>query len=200
MKTERISFFAFQTPFVCSADNVRQSCRAFGLAFGLGLVALLINALLLGTPLQAQDAKVGLTGEAHAADLVQARQMLMDSVEEQMMAIEVALEGKDPKIVELQNRAYLMNILFSAFPHLFPPQTQPPKGSKDPGYQTNATAKLWQDFERFYQDVQNAAAVTLAASQAKDMPNFKDQIQKLRKGCDACHAEFMTPVTDPHGP
>jgi len=196
MKTERMPYSAFQTASSRSFAGWRMSYCSFWVC----LVAGLVSSLLVSAPLQAQDVKTGLTGEAHAADLVQARQMLMDAVEEQMMAIEIALAGKEPKIVELQNRAYQMNILFSAFPHLFAPQTQPPKGSEEAGYQTNATAKVWQDFERFYEDIQNAAAVTLAASQAKDMPNFKDQIQKLRKGCDSCHAEFMTPVTDPHGP
>jgi cytochrome c556 len=196
MKTERMPYSAFQTASSRSFAGWRMSYCSFWVC----LVAGLVSSLLVSAPLQAQDVKTGLTGEAHAADLVQARQMLMDAVEEQMMAIEIALAGKEPKIVELQNRAYQMNILFSAFPHLFAPQTQPPKGNDDPGYQTNALPKIWQNFEVFYDVVQNAAGVSLAASQAKDMPNFKDQIQILRKGCDSCHAEFMTPVTDPHGP
>ena len=190
MQTKSFSFSALHSALFNPAERFLRPC----------LIAGMVSLSLWSAPLQAQDAKTGLTGEAHAADLVQARQMLMDSLEEQMMAVEAALSGKDPKIVDLQNRAYQMNILFSAFPHLFAPQTQPAKGNNDPGYQTNAMPKVWQDFDRFYEDVQNAAGISLAASQAKDMPGFRDQIQKLRNSCDSCHADFMTPVSDPHGP
>jgi len=193
MLMRRISIFSFQTLCVRSAGLA----HSFLSSFQAGLTTVLVSGLLLSAPAQAQEAKTGLTGEAHAADLVQARQMLMDAVEEQMMVIEAALVGKDPKLMDLQNRSYQMNIYFSAFPHLFAPQTQPPKGNDDPGYQTNALPKIWQSFEVFYDAVQNAAGVSLAASQAKDMAQFKAEMQKLRNACDSCHADYMAVITDP---
>jgi len=193
MKTERMPYSAFQT----SSSRPFAGWRMPYCSFWVCLMVGLVSSLLQSAPVQAQEAKMGLTGEAHAADLVQARQMLMDAVEEQMMAVEAALVGKEAKLLDLQNRVYQMNILFSAFPHLFAPQTQPPKGNDDPGYQTNALPKIWQNFEVFYDVVQNAAGVSLAASQAKDIAQFKAEMQKLRNACDSCHADYMAVITDP---
>ncbi len=157
----------------------------------------LFGASLLSTNVAALAQEAGLTGQDKAADVVQARQLLMDTVEENMMVIDSVVAGKDAPLGDLKARAYLINTLATAFPHLFPPQTKPPSGTEDPGFQTNATLVLWQKFPAFYQSVQDFAAIALDASQTSDMTKFRDYGRQLRAGCDSCHEKFMTPVEGP---
>ncbi len=141
----------------------------------------LFGASLLSTNVAALAQEAGLTGQDKAADVVQARQLLMDTVEENMMVIDSVVAGKDAPLGDLKARAYLINTLATAFPHLFPPQTKPPSGPEDPGFQTNATLVLWQEFPAFYQSVQDFAAIALDASQTSDMTKFRDYGRQLTR-------------------
>ncbi len=147
----------------------------------------------------AQSLAPGLTGASKAGDVVQARQLLMAAIEEQMMPIDVASVRADGRLPDLKNRAYMINVLMSAFPHLFPPETIPVEGGADPGYDTKALMTLWTRFDAFYEASQKAATIALDASQAPDMSSFRDLAQKLRTSCDSCHADFMA-ATDPSRP
>ena len=165
--------------------------RRFGHAFLATVVAI---ASLTGAP-RAQE--TGLTGADKAADIVQARQLLMDAAEEHIMFIDAVSAGKDLALSDMKSRAYQLNILLLAFPHLFPPQTTPAAGDRDGAFQTNATGAVWKDFPAFYQAAQDFAAVALDASQAKDIGAFRVYGAQLRTGCDSCHQAYMTPVEQP---
>lgn len=165
--------------------------RRFGHAF---LAAVAVFASMTGTPC-AQEA--GVTGAEKAADIVQARQLLMDAAEEHIMFIDAVNAGKDLPLSDMKSRAYQLNILLLAFPHLFPPQTQPSVGEKDGSFQTNATDVLWRNFPAFYQAAQDFASIALDASQAKDLGAFRAYGVQLRAGCDSCHSAYMTPVEQP---
>src|SRR5436190_19518607 len=71
----------------------------------------------------AQNDTTGLTGGDRPDDVIMARQLLMEGMEEEMMVVELSVEGKEFKLADLQARAYSMQRLLAAFPHLFPPQT-----------------------------------------------------------------------------
>src|SRR5262249_3615939 len=141
---------------------------------------------------EGQDA-ASLTGAKHAEDVVMARQLLMDGIDEAMMPIDLAPEAKDPNLDDLKAKAFTINSLLSAFPHLFPPQTKP---SKD-GPSTTATLAIWQDFEKFYTITQAAAAKALELGQSADMKEFMARGKELRAACDGCHAAYMH-VEGPH--
>lgn len=159
------------------------------------IAASLIGLGVLVSSPSAQEA--GLTGQDKAADVVQARQLLMDAAEEHMMVIDAVNAGKDLPLSDMKSRAYQLNILLLAFPHLFPPQTRAAAGEKDGSFQTNATDVLWKDFSAFYQAAQEFAATALDASQAADLQSFRTFGAKLRAGCDSCHKAYMTPVEPP---
>jgi cytochrome c556 len=152
------------------------------------LSALLCSAMLGLVPLaaQGQDA-ASLTGAKHAEDIVTARQLLMDGIDEAMMPIDLAPDAKNPNLDELKAKAFTINSLISAFPHLFPPQTKP---SKD-GPSTTATLAIWEDFEKFYSANQAAATTALELGQSADIKEFMERGKQLRAACDGCHAVYM---------
>lgn len=138
-------------------------------------------------------------GATRVADAIQARQLLMDAIEEQMMPLEVVAARKDPPLPELKNRAYLISVLMTAFPHLFFQETRPGEGQADPSSETKALPGVWTSFDAFYDASQMAANIALDASQAANLSHFRNLAQKLRAACDSCHADYMA-ATDPSKP
>ena len=163
------------------------------------LAGSIVLGFLTASAACAQSVAAGLTGASKAGDVVQARQLLMDAIEEQMMPIDVASARNDGRLPDLKNRAYMINVLMSAFPHLFAAETKPVEGGADPGYDTKALMTLWTRFDAFYEASQKAATIALDASQASDMGSFRSIAQKLRASCDSCHADFMA-ATDASKP
>src|SRR5215831_18256894 len=109
------------------SSSVRNSGSA---RFGLLVVVIVGATVLLAAPFAPWQARAeqrvpGLTGIDHAADVIQARQLLMSGIEEDMQAVDLAAGGKDLPLDELKANAYRINIMLVAFPHLFPPQTKP---------------------------------------------------------------------------
>src|SRR5262249_16986580 len=113
---------------------------------------------------QAQNDTTGLTGGDRADDVIMARQLLMAGLEEDMMVVELSVEGKDFKLPDLQARAYSMTRLLTAFPHLFPPQTKPPTDGSPSS--TAASPAVWESFDDFYTKVMAAAMTAFDAGQA----------------------------------
>ncbi|MFO1185804.1 MAG: cytochrome c [Bauldia sp.] len=168
------------------AGQERRGFAGIG-RLSLAAAAIALFALVSGGahPSVAQGAAAGLTGAKHTDDVVMARQLLMDAVETEMGVI----EGGKADLANLKNRAYSINTLLSAFPHLFPPETKP-----GPDVSTSATPAVWQDFEKFYDKVQNAANVAFDASQAEDAAKFGAAAKSLRAACDTCHETYMLVV------
>jgi cytochrome c556 len=153
-----------------------------GVSFGA--LAVLCAATFIAA--RAEQRVHGLTGIDRAADVVQARQLLMAGIEEEMQPIDLAGD-KDIPLDDLKSNAYRINIMLAAFPHLFPPQTKPGPDT----FSTAAAPEIWQDFEAFYTQADAAAKVAYDASQATAIEQFRDNAKKLRAACDGCHGKYM---------
>jgi cytochrome c556 len=129
----------------------------------------------------------GLTAIDHAADVVQARQLLMTQIDEDMQLVDLAAGGKDFPLDELKSNANRISIMLGAFPHLFPAQTKPGPDT----FSTAAAPAIWQDFEAFYGQTDAATKLAYDASQATAIEQFRDSAKKLRAACDGCHAKYM---------
>jgi cytochrome c556 len=151
----------------------------------LGALAVLCAATFIAA--RAEQRVPGLTGIDHAADVVQARQLLMSGMEEEMQPIDLAAGDKDIPLDDLKSNAYRINIMLAAFPHLFPPQTKPGPDT----FSTAAAPEIWQDFEAFYGQSDAAAKVAYDASQATTIDQFRESAKKLRAACDGCHGKYM---------
>jgi cytochrome c556 len=140
---------------------------------------------------RSEDRVPGLTGIDRPDDVIQARQLLMDGIESEMMVIEIGLEGNAPQFDDLKARADRISTLLTAFPHLFPPQTKPGVSADGSPINTTATLALWQDFDAFYGITKDAATAAYDASQARTADQFREHAKKLRDACDGCHAQYM---------
>ena len=141
--------------------------------------------------MRSEDRVPGLTGIDRSDDVIQARQLLMDSIESEMMDIEIGLEGRAPQFDDLKARADRISTMLTVFPHLFPPQTKPGVAADGSPINTTATLAIWQDFDAFYGIAKDGATAAYDASQAGTADQFREQVKKLRSGCDGCHAQYM---------
>jgi hypothetical protein len=109
---------------------------------GLAVAAIMaLSVMVAGTlKVYTEDRVPGLTGVDRSDDVIQARQLLMDDIESEMMVIELGLEGRAPQLDDQKARADRISTLLTAFPHLFPPQTKP--GVAADGSPINTTATL----------------------------------------------------------
>jgi len=153
------------------------------------LVLVMIIGVAALVAARAEQSVPGLTGIDRAGDVVQARQLLMSGIEEEMQAIDVVGGGKDLPLDDIKANAYRINLMLAAFPHLFPPQTKPSTGPDAPS--TAAAPEIWQSFDDFYGQVEAAAAVAYEASQVSEIGPFRERAVKLRAACDGCHAKYM---------
>jgi cytochrome c556 len=166
-----------------------MAIRGFNLALAASVCVLAIAA---GVSLSASapNNTTGLTGIDRADDVIMARQMLMEGMEDEMSVVEVAAENdKDLKLPDLQARAYNMQRLLAAFAHLFPPQTRPPTDGSPST--TSASPAVWENFDDFYGRVTDAAMTAFDLGQSDTADKFRAQVKKLRVACDSCHAVYM---------
>jgi cytochrome c556 len=148
-------------------------------------LATLVGATVV-LPAAGQGPTTGLTGIDKPGDVVQARQLLMDAIDEDMHDIDFAGSGQSFPLDTLKAHADRISTLMSAFPHLFPPQTQP-----SPDTPTTASPVVWKEFADFYDRSVAAAKTALDASQAATLDQFKPLGAQLRAACDSCHAKYM---------
>ena len=151
----------------------------------LGALAALCAVTFIAA--RAEQRVPGLTGIDHAADVVQARQLLMSQIDDEMQPVDLVAGGKDLPLDELKSNANRISIMLGAFPHLFPPQTKP--GPDE--FSTAAAQAIWQNFEAFYGQTDAAAKLAYDASQATAIDQFRDNAKKLRAACDGCHGKYM---------
>jgi cytochrome c556 len=169
--------------------TLRNGCAVACLAAGilLALVAILTNSLTA----RGAERVPGLTGTDRPDDVVQARQLLMDGIDAEMMAIDLAGAGKEYQLDELKAHADRISTLLTAFPHLFPPQTKPAATADGSPSLTTATPEVWENFDDFYGLAQSAATTALDATRAETADKFKELGKQLRAACDGCHAKYM---------
>jgi cytochrome c556 len=152
----------------------------------LGLVIfVIVNAAALALE---QSQTTGLTGIDRPGDVVQARQLLMDGVDTEMQDIDQAVAGGQVPLNVLKAHADRISTLLTAFPHLFPPQTQ---ASPDAPVPTAAAPAVWKEFDNFYSRATAAAKTAFDASEALSLDRFRPLGMNLRAACDSCHAKYM---------
>jgi cytochrome c556 len=139
-------------------------------------------------PAAEQSQTAGLTGVDKPGDVVQARQLLMDGIDMDMHDIDQAGVGGSASLDVLKEHADRISTLLTAFPHLFPPQTQSVPDAPVP---TIATPAVWKEFEDFYGQATAAAKTAYDASQAGTLDQFRPLGKNLRAACDSCHAKYM---------
>jgi cytochrome c556 len=151
----------------------------------------LMLTLVMATPFApaiGQGQTTGLTGVDKPGDVVQARQTIMDGIDTEMHDIDQAGAGERVPLEILKAHADRISTLMTAFPHLFPPQTQP---SPDAPVPTTAAPAVWKEFEYFYGRATAAAKTALDASQVATLDQFRPFGMNLRAACDSCHAKYM---------
>ena len=139
-------------------------------------------------PAIGQSQTTGLTGIDKPGDVVQARQTLMDEIDTEMHDIDQAGAGEAVPLETLKAHADRISTMLTAFPHLFPPQTQPSPNAPIP---TTAAPAVWKEFEDFYGRAMAGAKTALDASQAATLEQFRPLGTDLRAACDSCHAKYM---------
>ena len=142
-------------------------------------------------PAAGQTREPGLTGIDRAEEVVMARQLLMDAIDEEMQPIDLSGAGQDTPLDTLKAHATRISNIMPAFAHLFPPQTKPVTTADGSSSPTTAAAAVWDNFDDFYKLVQAAAMAAYDASQAADLKEFHEHGAKLRALCDGCHAVYM---------
>jgi len=145
---------------------------------------------------RAPQAGPGWTGLTNVKDVIDARQELMEQIENNMPAIDGLQVGVDSDSDQLRATAATLSAMLLAAPHLFPPTTNryDPK-AKEP--ETLALPAIWQDFTAF----SRLAAASAAAAEQMANATTKEQLRvtgrNLRASCDACHALYMRSYTPP---
>ena len=174
-----------------TVSHVLAKPPATGTLLVLSALTALGIAELGPPPAAGQSREPGLTGIERADDVIMARQLLMDGIDEEMQPIDIAVAGKDTPLEELKTHASRISNMMPAFPHLFPPQTKPATSADGSASPTTATAAIWERFDDFYNLAQATAMTAYDASQAADLTQFKEHGAKLRALCDGCHAQYM---------
>jgi cytochrome c556 len=92
---------------------------------------------------------MGWTGITNPADVITARQELMEHIEELMEPIDTIQVREVRDVAQLRTNAQVIGAMLLAVPHLFPPTTN----LYDPKLQipkTLALPQIWKDFGNFY--------------------------------------------------
>ena len=139
---------------------------------------------------------VSWTGETRPAEVIVARQELMEHIEELMEPIDSLQVGSTPDPAKVAQHAEVIGAMLTAVPHLFPPTTNLyDPSSIEP--KTLALPAVWTDFDSFYQLARAAAAAAARLAKAEGMDAQRDAAIALRGTCDGCHALFLRKYVPP---
>jgi len=133
-------------------------------------------------------------GAVTPKDTIYARKVLMDAIDENMNAIETAVNsGQSIDLDRLEPQADTISAMLMAFPHLFPPSTNQwkPNAERDPARDTYGSPDIWNKFSDFYRQASAASKLAYNASRAKQQGDFVKSIASLRTACNACHADYL---------
>jgi len=161
------------------------------LAAMIGMAALCAGAL--GPVVWAPVAWGQDRGATPPKETIFARKILMDSIGHNMDELEANASSDKVDLTEGRDHADIVSVMLTAFPHLFPQNTNEwkPNVDRDPGTDTYAAPEVWSGFADFYKRARDAAQVAYKASRAETERAFKDQVGQLRVACDSCHAIYM---------
>lgn len=150
---------------------------------------LILSSSLLPLPLQGQET----SDAARLADIVAARQGLMQQIDALMTDLEIVVAEPDENSALRANQiAGMLAPAFSAFPHLFPKASGTDElTAAGIEVSTSAAPAIWQDFDRFYAMAQTASERADAVFTAETIADIEPLTRQLRESCEDCHAEFL---------
>jgi cytochrome c556 len=166
------------------------SCARSRILRTIGRLALIVGL----TAAACEAARCQDQSAATPKDAIFARKILMDSIDEQMTAIEgVVNSGQAFDLDEAADHVDTISVMLMAFPHLFPPSTNQwqPNAQRDPAHDTYAAPEVWTNFSDFYQRAAAASKLAYTASRAKQVGDFEKAMASLRIDCNACHADYL---------
>jgi cytochrome c556 len=165
------------------------SCRKRGIA--VAIAVLLACFLATGIAATAHD-KTRDQGSI-AQDAIFARKSLMNAVMDHMDQIGEMISSQQIELREANRRAHTIEVMFMAFPHLFPPASNQWKEDVDldPVSDTIASPDIWTDFADFYRRSAVAANTAHELSRADSEDEVKRLYRALGVACDTCHAIYM---------
>jgi len=149
----------------------------------------ILATLALGPPAPGQDERAGV-----AKDAIFARKILMSTISTSMDELEgMIASSKGVDLAEGRAHGDIISILFMAFPHLFPPDTNQwrPQVERDPGRDTYASPDLFTNYADFYARAASASKTAFRVSRAQKEDDFKKQVAELRVACDSCHGRYL---------
>jgi len=134
----------------------------------------------------------GWTGITNPLDVIAARQDLMIEIEDLMLPIDTYTVDPNEDPDELREHAYIISVMMSAIPHLFPPTTNlyEPDNDLTP---TLALPQIWQDFSTFTAMAKATTQAAVRLSKTGDPDALREGALALRGTCDACHQLHLRP-------
>jgi cytochrome c556 len=138
----------------------------------------------------------GWTGVTKPADVITARQEIMEHAEILMEPIDTITIKEVTHPDRLRSNAEAIEAMLGALPHLFPPTTN----LYDPKVQEPATLALpaiWKDFPTFYKLAMAASSAAEAMAETHGKDQLRQASLRLRASCDACHALYLRPYEPP---
>jgi cytochrome c556 len=161
--------------------------RRASAAIGVALLTAAVVATSFNALAQDQSAAV-------AKDVIFARKILMDAINNNMDEIETTTgSAKEINLEHGREHADTIAVMLMAFPHLFPAGTNQWKADavRDPGTDTFASPEVWTNYSNFYKQAASASKIAHKASQAKEEGAFRTYIVELRQACNACHKAYQ---------
>jgi len=153
-------------------------------------------AMSVGSHNAGPNSGPGWTGLTRPADVIAARQELMEHIEILMEPIDTITVKDVTHPDQLRSNAQAISAMLGALPHLFPPTTN----LYDPKVQepkTLALPAIWENFDNFYR----LAVAASKSAEAMEETHGKQQLRSaslaLRASCDACHTLFLRPYKGP---
>jgi cytochrome c556 len=128
-----------------------------------------------------------------ASDAILARKTLMNAIEDNSNRIGRMISDRDMNLAEARASAGNIFAMLTAFPHLFPPNSnQWIEGADlDPVTDTTASPEIWTNFADFYQLALTAAARADEMRRAENEEDVKSLHRSLGTLCDLCHALYL---------
>jgi cytochrome c556 len=125
-------------------------------------------------------------------DVIFARKTLMNFMCDKLADIERRIALGHIDLDGERGTADAISVMFMAFPHLFPPDSNQwnPAADPDPAADTYASPELWNRYSDFYRLAAAAARSARDMSRADEIDEFKTHARELRIICDTCHALY----------
>ena len=165
----------------------------------LGVAAVAIAGVLFarsGGRERAPHTVTGAVAAGDSAEIIEARRVLMRTIEQLMRPIDEFTVKKSGDVPALRSAAASIEAMMLAFPHLFPPATNLYDATvRDTP--TQALPAVWDDGPTFRMVAEAAERSAAAIAASDDAESLRIAGGALRASCDACHAQFMKAYTPP---